>query len=259
MPSSFNRRDAMNRHSHRRQFLLAACAAAALAAATGARAADQVEGRGAVQVQTRTPGAFTAVRLSVPAQVVVRTGEPDSLAIETDANLLPLIETAVVDGALEIRLARGVDGIRPTTLRIVVHARRIDRLAVAGSGRMTAESLHAASLQLDVAGTGSISAGQLRCDAVAASLTGSGAITLDGEAPTLSASVSGSGDLAAGRLRSDTVHVSLAGSGHATVWAAGELNASLVGSGDLRYYGHPRVHAASVGGGAVRRVAGSPS
>jgi hypothetical protein len=248
----------MTSHSPRRQFLGAACALAALAAAPCARAAEQVDGRGGVQVQARAPGAFTAVELSLPAQVEVRLAGADGLTIETDGNLLPLIETPVVDGTLEIRLARSVAGIHPTVLRIVVHARRIERLAVAGSGSIATEALRAAALKLSVAGTGSIAAARLHCDALEASLAGSGSITVDGEAPALRASVAGSGDLAAGRLRSDTARVSLAGSGSATVWTAGELTASLVGSGDVRYYGNPRVRTSSVGSGTVRRAAGSP-
>ena len=248
----------MTKSSPRRQFLATAWALAALAAAPSARAAEQVDGRGSVQLQTRAPGAFTAVQLGMTAQVEVRIGGADDITIETDDNLLPLIETPVVNGALQIRLSRSVAGIHPTTLRIVVRARRIDRLAVAGSGSMRTEALRAGSLKLDVAGTGSIVAAGLHCDALEASVAGSGSITVDGEAPTLTASVAGSGDLVAGRLRSETARVSLAGSGNATVWTAGALTASLVGSGDLRYYGNPRVRTSSVGSGTVRQAAGSP-
>jgi hypothetical protein len=242
----------------RRQFVAAAAAFAAAAALTS-RSADAAGGRGNVQVQARSPGPFTAVHLRVPADAEVRTGNADGLTIETDAALLPLVETVVVDGALEIRLARGVTEIRPTVLRIVVTARHIDDLAVAGSGALKTEALRTGALHLSVAGTGSITATKLHCEQLHASVAGSGTITLDGEAPRLTASVAGSGDLAAGHLRSESASVNLAGSGSVTVWPAAALTASLVGSGDVRYYGQPKVRASSAGSGSVRRAAGSPS
>jgi hypothetical protein len=242
----------------RRQFVAAAAAFAA-AAALASRSAEAAGGRGNVQVQARSPGPFTAVHLGVPADAEVRTGNADGLTIETDADLLPLIETVVVDGALEIRPLRGVTAIRPSVMRIVVTARHIDGLAVAGSGDLKTDALRTGVLHLSVAGTGSITATKLHCDRLHASVAGSGTITVDGEAPRLTASLAGSGDLAAGRLRSDTARVSVAGSGSATVWPAAELTASLVGSGDVRYYGDPKVRTSAAGSGAVRRVANSPS
>ena len=247
----------MSNESPRRRFL-AAAALAAMGAAFASHASESIAGRGGVQVQTRTPGAFTAVHVAVPADVDVRIADADSLTIQTDANLLPLIETAIVNGALEIRLPRNVSAIRPTVLRIAVRARRIEGLAVAGSADLKAEALRSGSLHLSVAGSGSIAATQLHCDEVRASVAGSGKITLDGEAPRLTASVAGSGELAAGRLRSETARVNLAGAGSATVWPAAALTASIAGSGDLRYYGHPKVSTSTVGSGAVRRAAGAP-
>jgi hypothetical protein len=243
----------------RRRFLVAAAACTVLVVASWAWAAEPVRGSGAVQVQARSPGAFTAVHLSLPADVEVRTAGADGLTIETDANLLPLIETRIVNDALEIRLVRGVTGTRPTVLRIVVNARHIDGLAVAGLGNIKAQALRTGALDLSVAGSGSITATSLLCENLHASVAGSGRITLDGTAPRLTASVAGSGDLAAGRLRSETATVNLAGSGGATVWPAATLTAALVGSGDLRYYGNPSVSTSAVGSGAVRRVASSPS
>lgn len=243
--------------SSRRRLLLVAASLAFLAAGTSA-AAESIEGNGEIRVETRAPGAFTAVGLGAPADVEVRTGNADEVRIETDANLLPLIQTRVADGALTIRWPKHVGGIAPTRLRIVVQARRIEALAVAGAGSIKADGLRTEALRLSLSGSGTIALRNLQCQSLRTSQAGSGAIMADGKATRLVASLSGSGELQAARLESGTARVSIAGSGNATVWASSELNASLVGSGDLRYHGNPQVHESSVGTGSVRRIGGAP-
>jgi hypothetical protein len=248
----------MSNPSPRRRFLAAACCLATLAAVPPSRAADRVDGRGPTQAQARTPGAFTGVSLRIPADVEIRAGATESVTVETSQNLLPLIETAVVHDTLEIRLRDGVAGVRADTLRIVVQAPHIERLAVAGSGTIKADRLRGTELQLQVAGSGSIAAGDIECRAVAASIAGSGDMTLGGAAGKLNASVSGTGRLAAARLKADSVNLSLLGSGTATVSATRELNSSLLGSGTVRYYGDPVLRSSSLGSGSIRQEAGAP-
>jgi hypothetical protein len=249
----------MNSLRSRRALLFAACGVTLVAAAPAVRAGETLAGRGPVQAQVRTPGAFTGVALRMPAEVEVSAGATDTVTVETSRDLLPLVETIVVRDTVVIRLREGVSGVDAAVLRIKVQARRIDALAVAGSGSIKAESLRSPSLKLSVTGSGSLVAARLHCGALDAAVAGSGSITVDGEATAFTASLAGSGDLMAARLRSDVARVSLAGSGTATVWTTGELVASLLGSGDVRYYGRPKLRISTLGSGAVRRVADAPS
>src|SRR4051794_29395751 len=95
--------------------------AGAVALATGAAAAawSSVKGNGVKRTETRTVSGFTGIALSVPGQLEVRLGPTESVTIETDENILPLIETTVTHGSLQIRTPRGQD-IDPQGLRIVV-------------------------------------------------------------------------------------------------------------------------------------------
>jgi hypothetical protein len=58
-------------------------------------------------------GSFNGVALNVPGNVELRIGNTDSVTIEADDNILPLIDTAVENGTLRIRPA----GAMPTSAR----------------------------------------------------------------------------------------------------------------------------------------------
>src|SRR6476646_1705754 len=96
----------------------------ALAAASGPCAAawwgDTVKGNGQIRTQTRAVSGFAGVALGLPAEVEVRQGPSEGVTIEADDNLLPLIETKVEDGVLEIRPLHRNQDLAPRKLRILV-------------------------------------------------------------------------------------------------------------------------------------------
>ena len=95
---------------------------------------ERVEGNGSIKRQVRQVAHFTGLALEVPGKLELRMGDSEGVSIETDDNVLPLIETVVVDGVLKIRPSRRDLNLRTRTLKIVVNARRIERLALSGSG-----------------------------------------------------------------------------------------------------------------------------
>ncbi len=82
----------------RRRTVLATVAAAAATGVVQA-ASDRVAGSGPVRTQTRPLDAFTGIALALPAQLELRTGTAEGITIETNENLLPLIETSVENGS----------------------------------------------------------------------------------------------------------------------------------------------------------------
>lgn len=248
----------------RRHLFGAACALAALAALTAAAPAgawgrDPVKGSGTIRRETRDVKGFSGVSLSLAAKVDVRTGAgPEGISIETDDNLLPLIETVVEDGMLKIRSRRGTD-VRAHTLRIVVQAHGLDHLSVGGSGDIDADVVRGKRAVFDIGGSGTIVARRIEAGSVGVSVGGSGDLKAnDGSVRSASVSIGGSGNVDLGRVRSDAVSVNLAGSGDAIVWARDSLNVSIAGSGDVSYYGDPKVARSVVGSGDARRLGAAP-
>jgi hypothetical protein len=208
-----------------------AALAALLCIALPAAAADHRE--------TRPVADFTEVGVSAPVDVQVAIGDTHSLALEGDAETIARIETVVESGRLKIRARPGERNWswnRKVTARVV--ARRIDGLAVAGSGDITATGIQGDSLKVSIAGSGDVRVG--------------------GKVEGLTASIAGSGDIRASELEAQRVKVTIAGSGDVTVRARQALSVNVSGSGDVRYYGDPAVEKTILGSGSVRR-AGGPS
>ena len=250
-----------------RRRLLGGCAlafaAAALAPAPAAAdwsfgSSEQVKGSGTIKRQARQVAHFDGLAMSLPGRVEVRSGASEGLTIEADDNLLPLIETVVEDGTLKIRSKDKVN-IQPRNLTIVVQARALDRLALAGSGSIAADRVQGARIRLDVGGSGTIAVGKAEGEAISVNLGGNGDLKVEeGSARSLSASIGGSGKIEMARVRVDQASVTVAGSGDATVWVRDSLSMTVAGSGDVNYYGDPQVSKSVVGSGTARRLGAAP-
>jgi hypothetical protein len=237
----------------RRRIVVLFATALTLAGVTAVAATSTVKGSGTRRTETRTASGFTGVAFALPGQLEVRLGNAESVVIETDDNLLPLIETKVVRGTLELRPQRDIS-LDPQSLKVVVTARSIDMLALAGSGSLSADGLKGQQLKVDVGGSGSIDLSRTEVEALAVSMGGSGAIKLGGTARELKLSLAGSGNVSAAALQADEARVSIAGSGVATVTAKSRLKVSIAGSGNVRYQGDPKVEQSIAGSGTVQRI-----
>lgn len=253
---------------HRRHagaaLLLAVCALAIPAAPALASPLDwisgnSIQGSGKLQKQTREVGSFHGVALNVPGTVELRIGNTDSVTIEADDNILPLIDTAVENGTLRIRPAKRNANFRQSSLTIVIQARQVERISVGGSGSITATGLRAEKLRFDVGGSGSIDARDLDSRQVAVAIGGSGNFKASGKTEQLTASIGGSGNIQAGRLAAREVQVSIGGSGEAQVWAKDDLSISIGGSGEVSYYGDPRISRSMQRSSSIKRLGSAPN
>lgn len=242
----------------RRTAVLAVATTAVALASLRVVASSAVRGNGVRRTEARTMSGFTGIAMAVPGQLEVRLGATEGVTIEADENLLPLIETTVSRGTLQIRPRRGED-LDPTVLRIVVQARQVEQLSLAGSGSISADALKATSLKVDVSGSGSLSLQRAEVEEMSVSMAGSGSATLAGKVRALKVSVAGSGSVSAAALQADEAKVSMAGSGLATVSARNSLKASIAGSGTVRYHGDPKVDRSIAGSGDVQRIGPLPS
>lgn len=214
---------------------------------------DRIVGSGVEKTETRDVTGFHSITLDVEAQLELRQGDVEALSVTGDDNIVPLIETAVENGALKIRWAgRHNYSVHYKNLRIAVSARNIDGLSLAGSGDMHAAKLKAGELRATIGGSGNMTIDELDATSLKVSLSGSGDFTVAGKVDSLDVAVSGSGDVTASRLEARTAKVALQGSGDVALWARESLNAAVSGSGDVTYSGRPKVAGAVAGSGSVR-------
>jgi hypothetical protein len=228
-------------------------------AATWGWGNDQVQGNGVIKRQQRELGHFNGVSSTLSAKVEIRIGTTESVTIETDDNLLPLIEAVVEDGILNLRTTKRNMNLQTRTLKIVVQARALDHISLGGSGSIDSDALRARKIQVDLGGSGTVNLKGIEADAMSVNLGGSGDVTAaGGTAKNVSMSIGGSGNVKMGQVRSDTVSVTIAGSGAATVWAQKSLSLTVAGSGDVNYYGDPHVTTTVIGSGSTRRLGAAP-
>jgi hypothetical protein len=219
----------------------------------------RVVGSGKIVSQNRALAHFTGVSLNVPGDMILRLGNTESISIETDDNLLPLIESVIEGGVLKIRPVKRNSNLHTRTMKIVVVAKDIERLSLSGSGSIDSDALKGNKLQFDIGGSGSITVKGMTAQAVAISLGGSGDLKSGpGKTNSLSVSISGSGDVDVGKVQAGDASVSVSGSGEATVWANAGLSVTIAGSGDVNYYGDPQISKSVAGSGDITRVGSAP-
>ena len=219
---------------------------------------DRVQGSGKIVKQNREVGHFTAFATSVSGNVEIRQGNAEGVIVETDDNLQALVETVVENGTLRIRPAKKNMSLETRTMKIVVMARTLERVSVAGSGEVAADKLHVERMQFDIGGSGELNVRDLRAESLAVSLGGSGGLNVGGNVERLQISIGGSGEVQAAKLASRDAVVSIGGSGEATVSASKTLNLSVAGSGDIGYYGDPKVSQNIRGSGTIKRLGATP-
>ena len=219
----------------------------------------KVSGSGNIKTETRNVSGFTGISLSLPANVEIIQGGSEGIVIETDDNILPLIETVVDNGSLKIRFKERNMSVNTKTFNITINVKTIDNLSVAGSGDVRAAKLQVAKLKTSIAGSGNVHITSLDADTLTLSIAGSGDFSAGGKASVVEGKVAGSGNMKIGALAANSVKLSIAGSGDATVWAKDTLTVSVAGSGDVTYYGDARVSQSVAGSGSVKRLGSTPA
>jgi hypothetical protein len=243
-------------NSRIRRILLAVTAAAFLSAPA---LAETVRGNGVMKTETRAVSGFTAVGLGIAAKVEVRVGATEGIAIEADENLLPLIETSVKRGELEIKAVRYNLNLDSRQIRIVVNAKQIDQLDIGGSGSITADVVKGKKLSLDIGGSGSIDVKKADVEKVSVNIGGSGDVKVGGgSAKRLNISIAGSGDTDTRGLLSDEVDINIAGAGDAVVAARNSIAVLVAGSGSVQYFGDPSIKQTVLGSGRIKRLGAMP-
>ncbi|MGE5071834.1 MAG: head GIN domain-containing protein [Anaerolineae bacterium] len=198
---------------------LATLILAALACSSLSTVTDRVIGSGHVAGEQRTVADFTAVELAGSADVNILLGEAQSVNVEADDNILPLIETKVTNGKLFVGTKSNVDYTTTNHVVVTVVVKSLDHVTLSGSGKVTVGDMHGTDLSV--------------------SLPGSGNINVEGSVDHLNISLAGSGMVQCNGLKAKDAIVTLAGSGTINVYASESLNATVQGSGAIHYDGNP--------------------
>ena len=217
---------------------------------------ERITGNGDIATEVREPGAFDAVTLSGGFNVLIRQGPSNKVEVKADRNLLPFIETRIIDGGrtLEIRPKRGANLGSSHNASFTLEMPALRAVSVAGSGTVKVEAMKTGGVDASIAGSGDIRFDNLDAERLAMKVSGSGDIVAAGRCGNASVSIAGSGEVKAAELAAEDVMVRIAGSGEAHVHATKKLHVSIAGSGDVRYAGSPQITSSIAGSGTIRRI-----
>ncbi|WP_374350734.1 head GIN domain-containing protein [Chitinimonas sp.] len=193
--------------------------------------AAEIRGSGKIIEQTRQVSDFTAIRSEGAYVLDVTAGAATSLKISGDDNFLPLLETSVSNGELQIRFKNGKDAVHfgsNSKLRITVTTPTLNRFSGEGAGKVMFHNLAGDSFTIAYQGAGLLTAG--------------------GQVKNLTVQADGAGSMDLKALKAANATVSLEGVGAINVHASESLTASVDGIGSLTYYGHPAKVSKSISG-----------
>jgi hypothetical protein len=230
---------------------LIAMAALIVAGCSGGGVDGGVEGSGQVVTEERSVQGFQRVELAGEGRLLISPDGPTALEVETDANLMPYIDSEVVAGRLVIS-TRPNTQLRPSNgITYRVRCDQVSELVLSGSGDIEAEGCRVDDLTIRLDGSGNIGVDGIDGTSVTAELAGSGTIGAIGRTGQLTASVPGSGTIDGAALEAGEADARIPGSGRIIVWATSTLRASIAGSGSVLYRGDPTVTQDVSGSGTV--------
>lgn len=177
-----------------------------------------VKGSGNILTEKRELTGFKAIEVGGAFDVEVVAQKEFSVEIEADDNLLPLIETEVRGGTLEISTKGKIS--TKQRMRIRISAPDIENLQVSGASKLSLANVKNDSLKIDASGASKIK--------------------VDGETRNLEVEMSGASKLDAESLKAENVSVDASGASSAQVSVSGDLKADLSGASNVTYTGNPR-------------------
>jgi hypothetical protein len=188
-----------------------------------------VRGSGNVITETRDVSGFDEIVLLGSGDVVVSVTGTESLMIEAEDNIMPLLTTEVRGGRLELGSKSSFSATQGITYTITAAA--LQGVEINGSG--------------DVAATG------IDAELFAVTINGSGDVEASGMSRELEIGINGSGNYNGEDLVASLGNVDVSGSGFAVVQVTDDLTVSVSGSGAVEYIGDPTLDQSVSGSGDV--------
>ncbi len=229
------------------------CMAINLPQTSGAR------GSGEMKTVSRDVSGFTRLALGSIGELTLVQGDEESLVIEAEDNILPLITSVVRDDTLFIGLDEtGLSNVIPTKdIKYRLTMKEITGLEVSGAADITAQTVTAGELEIKSSGAGTMKIGNLTANRLKVEVSGAGNVEIEsGVVPVQEIHISGAGSFASSGVESREAKVDISGAGNATMWVKEKLEVEMSGAGNLEYYGTPEMVANVSGAGKMKSLGG---
>lgn len=198
----------------KRSWLLLPC----LAFLPGCIGMTGTPGSGVSKTETREVEEFHSISHGSIGAVTVTVGQPHSVKVTFDDNLLSMVETKVVDGELKISTSGSFNS--KISMDVQVTVPELKSLTISGVGEVKATGIDSENIRLKLSGVGSLKA--------------------EGKTRNLDLSVSGVGNAELKGLEAESAKVVVSGVGNATVYATESVDVQTSGVGGAKVFGNPK-------------------
>lgn len=197
-----------------------------------------VRGSGNIVTEERDVSGFHKIQLSGIGNLIITQGEEESLTIEADDNIIPIIETDVLRERLDISFKRGYTFTPSATVKFYLTVVDLDEISLGGAGKIDCEGFETEVLQFDISGAGDVDF-DLEAERVEVVVSGAGNITLMGKVDSQEIEIDGVGRYDGEDLESRECAITVSGAGSATVNVSELLDVEINGVGTVYYAGSP--------------------
>ena len=214
-----------------------------------------VTGSGNVASEQRDVGDFDAVTLSGVGRLNITQTGSESLTIEAEDNILPLLTSEVQGHRLVLGAEPGAHFTPKKPIRYTLTVKELRDIRISGAGNVEVPALGAPSLRLEISGAGNMTVTGLAADLLEVTLSGAGNLTCAGEVRDQEVRISGAGSFNAEDLPSVTASATISGTGSAHVRVSERLDVRVSGVGSITYRGNPTVRKSVSGVGHISQRA----
>ena len=154
-------------------------------------------------------------------------------AESAEDNILPLLESRVVDHVLYLGPKTNTNISTTQPIEFIIEVKQLDALTVSGSGNVEAKRIDSQHFEVSVSGVGNV--------------------MMEGKAGELNIRLSGTGNFQGEEFITKRATVTISGLGNVVVNVSDSLNADMSGVGSVEYIGSPQVHQSVSGLGRVKK------
>ncbi|MDD5621737.1 MAG: DUF2807 domain-containing protein [Actinomycetota bacterium] len=212
-----------------------------------------VRGSGNIATEERDVSDFHKIHLSGIGNLIITQGEEESLTIEADDNIIPIIETDVFGERLNIGFKKGYTFTPSAAVKFYLTVVDLDEISLSGSGNIDCDDLRTEALQFDVSGAGDLDF-DIEAERVEVVVSGAGNIILSGKVDSQKIEINGAGKYDGEDLESRECAIKVSGAGSATVNVSELLDVEINGVGNVYYAGNPSVKQDISGLGKIKSI-----
>ena len=213
---------------------------------------NTVDGDGNVVTEERTVNTFNKIDISGHFEVFIKQGKQENVEIETDQNLLQLIETETKKNTLYIKSKEPIGNAK--SLKLYITVVQIEDIDISGAVELISKgTIVSDELEIDISGAADVNL-DIEVEQLSMDMSGASETSLKGKAKEFNIELSGASDLQAEKLKTQHTSIDISGAGNAKVFAKKTLNVEVSGAGSVQYKGNPKITKDISGAGSVKKL-----